>query len=732
MGRPSIALCIIVKNEVENLPRLLESVRGCYDEIHITDTGSTDGTIELITESHRNNTYGTPLYLHSFAWINDFAAARNFSFDQATTDYVAWLDADDILDSRESFTQWRDSVMAIADYWVATYHYAVDKNGQPTCSFARERVVKRSLGLKWKYFVHEGIPGTTKDGKPLVAQYATAWSVKHLRTEKDLKVDRSRNLQLFKDRVDSLDPRMQYYYGKELFENDQPKESFEWLLKAAKSDELEMHDRILAIQYGGMAATKLSDFDKAIQMAHAGLQLNPGRAEFFVMIGDGYLKKKDLHAAIPYFEAAASCVATAVDSKIQDPIYRQEACYTVYPRNQLGRIYFHLGDFGKAKAILIETQKLYPNPETEKVIEELEKIVEKVSPASSDVLERTDDIVISCLVGGLYEWDEQVYKEKGIGGSETAAVEMARHLHKLTGRRVLVFNHRTIRKEMGGVEYIPTQEVHDYFSKKLPKLHIAWRHNTKLTNADTYVWNHDLGFPGLQAHDNYRWVLCLSEFHKNFVRSTFGIPDDKIVITRNGIDPERFKGLTFEKTPGSVVWSSSPDRGLIRAIKVLDLVKKEIPETNLHIFYGFDNMRKIGKMEEIRELEQLISDRPWITYHGNVEQKELAEHLSKIKAWLYPATFLETFCIGAIEMLACRVVPVYRNWGALPDTITPIAPLSMQVDADCETDKEIGQYVRATLAALTSPLSESPQIDLNKVSWESVAREWVELFHLSR
>lgn len=736
MGRPTIALCLIVKNEKENLPRLFESVRGCFDEWHVVDTGSTDGTIELLTEAHRKNTYGTPLFLHYFDWVNDFAAARNFSFAQATTDYIAWLDADDVLDSARSFTEWRDSVLPIADYWVATYHYALNGDGNPVCSFARERIVKRSLGLEWKYFVHEGIPGVQKDGKPLVAQYATTWSVRHMRTEKDIKADRSRNLRLFQDRVDSLDSRMQYYYGKELFENDQPKEAFEWLLKAAKKDDLELHDRVLAIQYGAMAATKLSDFDKAIQMAHAGLQVSPNRAEFFVMIGDAYLKKSQLAEAIPYYQAAQACSVAAKDSPIRAPIYQHEESYNVYPRNQIARIYFHLGDIEKSMSVLVETQKTHPNPETVKVIAELSKVASKVSLISSDALIKTDDIVISCMPGGLYEWDEESYKEKGIGGSETAAVEMARHLHKLTGRTVRIFNHREKAKGIDGVEYAPIGDVYDYMRTRLPQLHIAWRHNQKVTQAETLIWNHDLGFPGLQAHENYKYVLCLSDFHKSFVRSTFGIPEEKIIVTRNGIDPDRFKGLDLTKTPGSVVWSSSPDRGLNRAIKVLDLVKKDIPETNLHIFYGFDNMRKIGKMAEIKELETLIADRPWITYHGNVEQRELAQKLGKIKVWLYPTNFLETFAISALEMLACNVIPVVRAWGALPNTLASAkkAGLALILDRDCETKEDIDAYAEATRCALQDIQVSGTASDLylSKLSWESVAREWVELFNLSR
>ena len=62
---------MIVRNEEENLPHCLESVRGLFDEIVVVDTGSTDRTNEIARE------FGAKVF--DFAWIDDFAAARNES-----------------------------------------------------------------------------------------------------------------------------------------------------------------------------------------------------------------------------------------------------------------------------------------------------------------------------------------------------------------------------------------------------------------------------------------------------------------------------------------------------------------------------------------------------------------------------------------------------------------------------------------------------------------------------
>lgn len=89
----TLSLAMIVKNEEANLPRCLASVQGLVDEIVVVDTGSTDYTM-AIAES-----FGAKR--SSFAWIDDFSAARNESLRRCTGDWILVLDADEAIDPRD-------------------------------------------------------------------------------------------------------------------------------------------------------------------------------------------------------------------------------------------------------------------------------------------------------------------------------------------------------------------------------------------------------------------------------------------------------------------------------------------------------------------------------------------------------------------------------------------------------------------------------------------------------
>ncbi|MEI6427514.1 MAG: glycosyltransferase [Pseudanabaena sp. ELA607] len=82
-----LSACAIVKNEAQNLPRSLGSLRPYVDELIIIDTGSTDDSI-LIAQQW-------DVIIGEFAWCDDFAAARNAALAKATGEWILMFDADE-------------------------------------------------------------------------------------------------------------------------------------------------------------------------------------------------------------------------------------------------------------------------------------------------------------------------------------------------------------------------------------------------------------------------------------------------------------------------------------------------------------------------------------------------------------------------------------------------------------------------------------------------------------
>ena len=84
-----ISVCMIVKNEEENIECCLESIKEIADEIIIVDTGSTDQTVRLAQQ------YTDKIFSHP--WEDNFSKARNQSIKYATGDWIFIIDADEEL-----------------------------------------------------------------------------------------------------------------------------------------------------------------------------------------------------------------------------------------------------------------------------------------------------------------------------------------------------------------------------------------------------------------------------------------------------------------------------------------------------------------------------------------------------------------------------------------------------------------------------------------------------------
>ena len=86
---PTVAACLIVKDEQDNLGDCLASLAGFVDAILVGDTGSSDATVAVARRA------GADVF--DVPWTDDFAAARNAVLARCTADWVLAIDADERL-----------------------------------------------------------------------------------------------------------------------------------------------------------------------------------------------------------------------------------------------------------------------------------------------------------------------------------------------------------------------------------------------------------------------------------------------------------------------------------------------------------------------------------------------------------------------------------------------------------------------------------------------------------
>ncbi|HVJ19912.1 MAG TPA: glycosyltransferase [Polyangiaceae bacterium] len=149
--RPRIVLTMIVRQEAKVIRRCLESVRAHIDAWSISDTGSTDGTQDIIRECLA----GIPGQLLERPWT-DFATNRNEAIDaglQFEPDYFLTLDADEELTTSVGFS--------LGDLTTDTYSAMFEMEG--TAARWPRKVLFRSH-LRYKFVLDETIVGFKSEG----------------------------------------------------------------------------------------------------------------------------------------------------------------------------------------------------------------------------------------------------------------------------------------------------------------------------------------------------------------------------------------------------------------------------------------------------------------------------------------------------------------------------------------------------------------------------------------
>lgn len=325
----TISLCMIVRNEEIALAQCLASVHNIVDEIIIVDTGSTDRTKEIARQYQAR--------IFDFKWIDDFAAARNYAFSQATQEYILWLDADDVIESKDQRLLVELKKTLTRDVDSVTMHYVlmVDDKGNVTSSLRRNRLVRRDRGFKWYGPVHEYL----EVGGHIIHSDVCV-------THKKDKAYTDRNLRIYEKRLaegEQFTPRDLYYFANELRDHSRFEEAAHGYMKFLQTEQGWVEDNIQACRKMAECYGKLGQRTEQFMALFRSFFYDKPRAEICCAIGAMWVESGHFQQAKYWFEQATLLPADEAQMSMVEP-----SSWTWVPHLQLCVCHDRLGDIERA------------------------------------------------------------------------------------------------------------------------------------------------------------------------------------------------------------------------------------------------------------------------------------------------------------------------------------------------------------------------------------------------
>jgi hypothetical protein len=304
----------------------------------------------------------------------------------------------------------------------------------------------------------------------------------------------------------------------------------------------------------------------------------------------------------------------------------------------------------------------------------------------------------------------------GIFGSEEAVIYMADILSKRY--QVDVYNRR-YTPNIYTLEFNNPRYMNAVTDIKYD-IGILWRSYADIRGLckKVYSWHHDMTcFPN-ELIEKVDGMFLLSNFQKEHYSKNLILKNP--LICGNGLVPAQFSKPRTCTNKYSFVYTSCYDRGLIHLLKMWPEIKEKFPSATLDLCYGWTLWTATDdERADLKETFECVKHLD-VTDHEMVGHYELIDIMLRSSIWAYPCRFLETFCITAIKMQACGVVPVVVNIGALKETV-----------AHGHIVGSIDSYKKCLFNALenidywTDARRDAIRRDtISKWGWENVARVW--------
>ena len=674
-----INLCIMVKNGGEQFENMLLSNLPYIDRWTILDTGSTDNTINIINKvlvEKKGCLYQRP-------FIN-FKDSRNKLLKLAgkTCKYTLMLDDTYIIngDLRKFLTQTR------GDQYSDSFSLYIKSNDS---EYGSNRIIKTSRQLKYLFRIHEVVQNNNNNNVmiPISDAFILDGRFEYMedRTNNRKQLDLKFLYEELKE--DPNNSRTHYYLAQTYnclgdFEN-----SYKWYLERINHpSEGFIQEKVdAAFEAARTANFKLNlDWNICEKLYITAYELDKSRPESLYFMGIHHYLNNDIKKAYPYFKQAFVVG------------YPQHCQYSLKPTltfhfnpKFLAKICYAIEDYKLGlQASLFFLQNNKPLDDCYNEMVSWYKIYEKLNIYKSNNIKLVikPDKPIFCFVadGGFSQWSGKNILSTGVGGSETYIIEMAKYIQKMGTYNVYVFCNCSESDLFEDVQYYNLSKYYEFINTNYVNTCIISRFSEyipvtyKSHVENVYLVCHDLTPSGIviPLDRKLKKIFCLTEWHVNYMNSIFPQLTEYNVPFYYGIDFNKFSNINnIKKIPYKFIYSSFPNRGLLQLLQMWREIYNMQPNASLHIYADIDG-KWVNDVEpeQIKNIKLLLDEYKNLTnglnikYYGWVDKKTLADSWLSSDIWFYPCTFMETFCLTALEAALTKTLVITNDLAALQNT----------------------------------------------------------------
>lgn len=706
-----------------------------------------------------------------------FDEARNYALSQVpdTFDYVVWLDADDVWRGGKHIAETlermqKEKITAVFMNYI--YEAEFDTEGRIKnilIEHLRERIFVHDGRYHWVAPIHETLISKTGEVRQIEVKNM---DVLHLSQRKRREDAIQRNIRVLEKSIidqKGKDPRPIYYLAKAFFDlhtaeyyDKAIKLIFAYLEKSGWAEE-----RAQAYEYLAEMYRAQGKYNMALKAAFNALIESPKFPSSYLSIALTLIYLERYDDALHWLRLGANIErpSTTLVVNPRDWATRTlEIAFNVaLKQNKLDEAWAAITKlvdyFPEDKGIQEQytfMQSLVDERETTKAFINVAKKLRELgendklqqlmlaapssiaqNPIVSDLYKQVmpkkqwgeKEIALYCGPGWTI-WNPKSWenKESFIGGSEEAVILATREIAK-KGWKVTVYGDPGEEGEYDGVTYLNYFKFNPLDSFNIL---ISWRNiqffQQKYNAKRTYLWLHDVPNPQdytQERLENIDKIMVLSKYHRSLLPD---VKDEKFIITTNGLY-EFLPKVKPTNEPTRCIWTSSYDRGLQHLLEVWPDVVKEVPDAELHIFYGWTLFDKFYHNNPERQawkkkIETMMGEKG-ITHHGRVSQEKLEREYKKAGAWTYPTDFQEINCISGLKAQAFGAIPVCTNYAALKDTVT----FGEKIDGDIWDAEVKAQYKDMLISVLKNPDAYDRETMITatkkKYSWENVVSSWI-------